>query len=112
MTMHRVRSKMDDLEEKQWSGCKGNISQNAILMCYNELSQKTRFQSVPIAALCLYNIQRENLVFKNSLCIIRGRLQCNLNKQEDCSVTLINRKIAGYEWWKMIVPNGVEDDST
>ena len=25
------------------------------------------FQSVPIAALYLYNIQRENLVFKNSL---------------------------------------------
>ena len=31
---------------------------------YNELSQKTRFQFVPIAALYLYNIQRENLVFK------------------------------------------------
>ena len=30
---------------------------------HNELSQKTRFQSVPIAALCLYNIQRENLFF-------------------------------------------------
>ena len=29
---------------------------------------KNRFQSVPIAALCLYNIQRENLVFRNSLC--------------------------------------------
>ena len=25
----------------------------------------TRFQSAPIAALSLYNIQRENLVFKN-----------------------------------------------
>ena len=32
---------------------------------YNELSQKTRFQSVPIEALRLYNIQRENLVLKN-----------------------------------------------
>ena len=33
---------------------------------YNELSQKNRFQSVPIPALCLYNIvERENLVFKN-----------------------------------------------
>ena len=31
---------------------------------YNELSQKTRFQSVQIAALCLYNIQRENQFFK------------------------------------------------
>ena len=30
---------------------------------YNELSQKTRFQSVTIAASCLYNIQRENLFF-------------------------------------------------
>ena len=37
---------------------------------FNELSQKTRFQSVPIPALCLYNIQRENLVLKNSLCIL------------------------------------------
>ena len=36
---------------------------------YYELSQKNRIQSVPIAALCLYNIQRENLVLKNSLCI-------------------------------------------
>ena len=35
---------------------------------YNELSLKTRFQSVPIAALCLYNIQRESLVFKYSVC--------------------------------------------
>ena len=35
---------------------------------YNELSKKKQVQSVPIAALCLYNIQRENLVFKNSLC--------------------------------------------
>ena len=29
--------------------------------------KKIRFQSVPITALCLYNIQHENLVFKNSL---------------------------------------------
>ena len=34
---------------------------------YNELSQKTRFQSARIAALCLHNIQRENLVFIKSL---------------------------------------------
>ena len=39
------------------------------LFWYNESSQKTRFQSVPIAAFCLYNIQRENLVFKKYLCI-------------------------------------------
>ena len=32
------------------------------------MNEKTSFQSVPIAAMCLYNIQRENLVFKNSLC--------------------------------------------
>ena len=31
---------------------------------------KNQVQSVPIAALCPYNIQRENLVFKNSLCIL------------------------------------------
>jgi len=30
---------------------------------YNELPQKTRFQSVPIVALCLYNIRHEYLVF-------------------------------------------------
>ena len=29
---------------------------------------KNRFQCVPIAALRLYNIQRENLVFEKSLC--------------------------------------------
>ena len=34
-----------------------------------ELSQKNRLQSVPIAALCLYYIQRENLGFKKYLCI-------------------------------------------
>ena len=38
-------------------------------MFFYELSQKTRFQSVLIAALRLYNIQRENLVFKKSLCM-------------------------------------------
>ena len=38
-------------------------------MLYNELSQKNRFQSVPIAALCLYNIQPE----KKSLSIIIHR---------------------------------------
>ena len=35
-------------------------------LTYSELSHKTRFQIVLIAALCLYNMQRENLVFKNS----------------------------------------------
>ena len=30
---------------------------------YNELSQKTRFQSVTIVALCRYNIQREICFF-------------------------------------------------
>ena len=44
-------------------------------LLYNELSQKNRFQSVPIVALCLYNIQRENLVFKNSLCITTKKYQ-------------------------------------
>ena len=45
-----------------------NISLRILGCRYNELSQKIRFQSVPIAALCIYNIQRENLVFKISLC--------------------------------------------
>ena len=44
-----------------------------VTVWYNELSQKNRFQSVPIAALCLYNIQRENLVFKNSLSMRKQR---------------------------------------
>ena len=35
---------------------------------------KSGFQSVPIAALRLYKIQRENLVFKKSLCIF-----CNMS---------------------------------
>ena len=33
--------------------------------------KKNRFQSARIAALCLYNIQRENLVYKKSLSIIK-----------------------------------------
>ena len=32
--------------------------------------KKTRFQSVPIAALRLYIIQRDNLVFNKYICII------------------------------------------
>ena len=32
---------------------------------YNDLSQKTRFESVPTAVLGLYNILLENLVFLN-----------------------------------------------
>ena len=43
-----------------------------------ELSQKTRFQSVRIAALCLYNIQLENLVFKKSLSTSSNLLLSNL----------------------------------
>ena len=39
-----------------------------VAVSYSELSQKTRVQSVPIAALRLYYIQRENLVLKKSLC--------------------------------------------
>ena len=35
--------------------------------------QKKRFQSVPIAALCLYNIQSEILVLKKSLCSFVGQ---------------------------------------
>ena len=31
--------------------------------------KKNRFQSVPIASLRLYNVERENLVLKKSLCI-------------------------------------------
>ena len=38
---------------------------------FNELSQKNRFKSVRIAALCLFNIQRENLDFKKSLSTIQ-----------------------------------------
>ena len=37
------------------------------LYTYNELSQKKRFESVPIVAFFLYNIQRENLFLKKSL---------------------------------------------
>ena len=55
-------------------------------LTYTELSQKTRFQSVPIAVLCLYNIECENLVFKNSPCISGAsqiccpEAKCELNK--------------------------------
>ena len=34
------------------------------VLIYNELSQKTSFQSAPIATLCVYNIQREKSVLK------------------------------------------------
>ena len=40
-----------------------------ILCKYMELSQKKQVSSVAIAALCLYSIQRENLVFKKALCM-------------------------------------------
>ena len=47
--------------------CTADVVAGAGLVCQVhkmcKLSQKTRFQFVPIAALCLYNIQRENLVF-------------------------------------------------
>ena len=46
-----------------------SIELSTVLIISNELSQKTRFQSVQIAALWLYNIQRESLVFKKSLCM-------------------------------------------
>ena len=36
---------------------------------YNELSQKTRFQLVPIAAMCLYNIQRVKTWFLKNLSV-------------------------------------------
>ena len=35
------------------------------------ITKKNRFQSARIAALCLHNIQRENLVFKKSLSIMK-----------------------------------------
>ena len=45
---------------------------NSVTFSDTELSQKTRFQSIPIAVLCLYDIQRENLVFKKfSLCLAK-----------------------------------------
>ena len=42
---------------------------------YNELSQKTRFQSVRIAAFCLYNIQHENLIIKKISQYIYSNMQ-------------------------------------
>ena len=51
---------------------------------YNELSPKNRFQSVPIAGLYLYSMQRENLVFKNSLCISEcGFAKANVSLRTD-----------------------------
>ena len=60
---------------------------------YNELSQKNRFQSVPIAAFCLYNIQRENLVFKNSLCIRIRFSWINIYQVLSCNLFLIKLKV-------------------
>ena len=42
--------------------------------------KKNRFQSVQIAALSLYNIQRENLVFIKFLCIITASNRFALRK--------------------------------
>ena len=58
-------------------------------LTYNELSQKTMFQSVPIAALCLYNIQRENLVFKNSLNIKKNCEQSQWKSKSNDLVHII-----------------------
>ena len=61
---------------------------------YNELSQKTSFQSVPIAALCLYNIQRKNLVFKNSLCMYKSEVDqyhlstCKVSSLGNCLIVM------------------------
>ena len=38
---------------------------NYLCGTYRELSQKNRFQSLRIAALCLYNIQRKTWLLKN-----------------------------------------------
>ena len=57
------------------------------LVWYNELSQKTRFQSVRIAALCLNNIQRENLVLKKSLSISCLAVYVCMNNNE-CIILL------------------------
>ena len=64
----------------------------------NELSQKTRCQSVPIAALCLYNIQRE---FKNFLCsILRDFLKIRFSR---CMLYRHNAAI-GTDW-KLVFRN-------
>ena len=46
----------------------GFVFKLSMIFCYNELSQKSRFHSVPIAALWIHNIQRANLGFKKYLC--------------------------------------------
>ena len=67
------------------------------LIKYNELSQKNWFQSVLSAALCLYNIQRENLVF-NSLCTCRSISGAGLPH----SSLSANQKLAWYiAPWKL-----------
>ena len=42
------------------------------IQCQSIQSQKNRFQSVRIAALCQLILQRENLVFKKSLLMAMG----------------------------------------
>ena len=47
--------------------------------------KKNRFKSV--AALCPYNIQCENLVFKNSLCLCLDLIQLIVNCYKDSYIT-------------------------
>ena len=66
-----------------------NEQKKAEWIIYNELSQKTRFQSVRIVALCLYNIQRANLFFLNL-----SVLYCNILKL----ILLLFLTIVWYLW--------------
>ena len=62
-------NKLEIVKLRQWL----NIIVYIFCILYfltDTMNYNDRFRSVPIAALCLYyNIQRENLVLKKSLCI-------------------------------------------
>ena len=73
---------------------------------YNELSQKTRFQSEPIVALCLYSIQR-----KNSLCTYKvGRLRATALKEKRKNLIVLGKthikKVFFFLWKWSIDSNG------
>ena len=85
-TWEKVGVSWSDQESVKYSIKKTYRLVKFSIKTYNELSQKTRFQSVPTTALCLYNIQRENLDFKKSPCITSVQYIKKMYRYNFCAV--------------------------
>ena len=64
--------------------------------------KKNRFQSVPIAALCLYRIQRENLVYKNSLCTSHFIMPCRLPDSVHWKTVRNYKTVCSWKVWPSV----------